>query len=209
MKTIVWDYNGTILDDVGIAVRIENEMLKKRGLFAGYTVEDYRNLFDIPMENYYRKIGYTFTTESFEDIGVEFYHLYDHYFSECKLNEGIQNKLEEAVRKGYQNVILSSCAHENLVKQCKQLNIDSYFKEIMGVDNYIGGSKVEIGRNWLQKNQIDPDECIYIGDTNADYETAKALNIEKIYLISQGHQSYERLKKLHTHTYQSILEVNL
>ena len=85
MKTIIWDYNGTILNDVSIAVKIENEMLLRRGLKADYTLEDYKSLFNVPMEDYYRQIGYTFENESFHDVGVEFYDLYEKYFSECTL----------------------------------------------------------------------------------------------------------------------------
>lgn len=68
MKTIIWDYNGTILNDVSIAVKIENEMLLRRGLKADYTLEDYKSLFNVPMEDYYRQIGYTFENESFHDV---------------------------------------------------------------------------------------------------------------------------------------------
>lgn len=99
MKTIVWDYNGTILNDVSVAVKIENEMLLRRGLKADYTLEDYKSLFNVPMEDYYRQIGYTFENESIHDVGVEFYGLYEKYFSECTLNKGVLDKLQEAKRK--------------------------------------------------------------------------------------------------------------
>ncbi len=209
MKTVIWDYNGTIINDVGIAVKIENEMLEKRGLKHNYSLEDYRSLFDTPMEDYYRQIGYTFENETFHDVGVEFYALYDKYFYECSIHEGVINKFNEALIKGYTNIILSSCEQKKLLKQCHELQIDSYFQDIMGVDNLVSGSKVENGLRWLENNQTNGDECIYIGDTNADYLTAKALHIKQIYLVSNGHQSYERLKKLHHNTVRSIEEVLL
>ncbi len=209
MKTVIWDYNGTIINDVNIAVKIENEMLEKRGLKHDYSLEDYQSLFDTPMEDYYRKIGYTFEEETFDDIGVEFYALYDQYFPECSLNVGILDKLEESLKKGYTNIILSSCEHHKLLDQCNQLKITSYFEDIMGVDNLVSGSKVEIGLRWLESHQTKPEECIYIGDTNADYITAQALGIQNLYLVSKGHQSYERLKKLHHNTVKSVKEVIL
>ena len=48
MKTIIWDYNGTILNDVGISVKIENEMLERRGLKHDYSLEDYK----IPLQHH-------------------------------------------------------------------------------------------------------------------------------------------------------------
>ena len=31
MKTLIWDYNGTILDDLDLCLKIENEMLLLSG----------------------------------------------------------------------------------------------------------------------------------------------------------------------------------
>lgn len=209
MKTIIWDYNGTIVDDVGIAVRIENEMLEERHLKSGYSIEEYKDLFDNPMENYYRKIGYTFENESFHDVGIEFYQRYDQYFPSCKLNEGILDKLQEAMQDGYRNIILSSCEHTKLIEQCESLNISHYFEDIMGVDNLIGGSKIDNGKRWMLEKRINSDDCMFIGDTNADYITAKTLGISNICLVSCGHQSFERLKKLHKNVCKSIKEIEL
>ena len=44
MKTIVWDFNGTIVDDTQICLDIENEMLKKRNMRHDYTIDEYRDL---------------------------------------------------------------------------------------------------------------------------------------------------------------------
>ncbi len=209
MKTIIWDYNGTILNDVGIAVRIENEMLEERGLKAGYSIDEYKALFDNPMENYYRKIGYTFENESFHDVGIEFYQLYDKYFPACSLNQGIEEKLKESIQKGYQNIILSSCEHTKLVEQCQKLNIAQYFQAVIGVNNLIGGSKIANGRQWMKETHSNPKDCIFIGDTNADYETANQLGIEEIYLVSTGHQSFARLKKLHNNVITTVKEIKL
>ena len=127
MKTIIWDYNGTILNDVSIAVKIENEMLLRRGLKADYTLDDYKSLFSVPMEDYYRKIGYTFKNESFHDAGVEFYGLYEKYFSECTLNKGVLDKLQEAKEKGYQNIILSSQIGQRMNSVCAATSFPQSF----------------------------------------------------------------------------------
>lgn len=206
---MIWDYNGTILNDVQLSVDIENKMLERRHLKAGYTLDTYRDLYNVPMVDYYKKLGYTFENETFEEVGKEFYDLYDSNFDQCKLNEGILDTLQEAIEKGYQNVILSSCAHDLLVKQCELLGIDQYFVEIVGVDNLIGGSKVDNGKALLKKLGVNVDECVYIGDTNADYETAAEIGVKNIYLVAQGHQSFERLQKLHPNTVHSVKEVVL
>lgn len=209
MKTIIWDYNGTILDDVGITLRIENQMLDKRGMKSNYSVDEYKDVFDTDMLKYYKWLGYTFENETFEDVCVEFNKYYDEYFNECSLNEGILDALKDSKEKGYTNIILSSCSHDKLVSQCKELGIDTYFEKIMGIDNLLGGSKVYVGKEWMESNHIDPNDCMYIGDTNADYNTASELGVTNIYLVSKGHQSYNRLKELHPNVFHSVKEIIL
>lgn len=209
MKTVIWDYNGTILNDAEMSLKIENEMLEKRGLKAGYTLEDYKNLFDMPMLDYYKKIGYTFENESFDDVALEFYDFYDRYFDMCGLNEGVLEKLELSKSKGYRNIILSSCHQDKLKEQCEKLGISDYFEAIIGVDNYVSTSKTDNGKKWMEENSVNACDCVFIGDTSADYATACALGIHDIYLICQGHQSYERLKALHPNTFHSLKEIHI
>lgn len=209
MKTIIWDYNGTIIDDTEISVIAENRMLKERGLKYGYSVEDYRAMFSLPMEDYYRKLGYTFKNESFHDVAKEFNDIYDDLFDQCSLCKGVKEKLTEAEDKGYQNVILSSCEDKKLHEQCITLGIASYFKEIMGIDNLLGGSKIDIGKHWMIRSGVMPDECLYFGDTSADYETAEALGITNIILVASGHQSYSRLRNITDHVVHDLTEVVL
>lgn len=51
---IVWDWNGTLLRDVGICIETANEMLAERGLAPLQCVEDYRRVFTFPVIEYYR-----------------------------------------------------------------------------------------------------------------------------------------------------------
>ncbi|MBQ6533170.1 MAG: HAD family hydrolase, partial [Solobacterium sp.] len=61
MKTVIWDYNGTILDDLDICLQIENEMLKERRMPAWpVDRETYLDHFGFPVIDYYYYIGYTF-----------------------------------------------------------------------------------------------------------------------------------------------------
>lgn len=209
MNTIIWDYNGTIIDDVDISVKIENQMLQERHLKAGYTKEQYRQLFCYPIIDYYYKIGYTFQSESYAEMAEEFNALYDKYFDQCGLCEGFQETIQKSIARGYRNVILSACEDNLLKQQCCQLGIDSCFDEIFGIDNKLAGSKVDMAKDWMNHSDVDPRECIYFGDTTHDLETARAIGIERCILIAQGHQSYEILKETGAEVKHSLKEVKL
>lgn len=209
MKTYIFDYNGTILDDAQISVDCENVMLKDRGLPYGYSLQDYRNMYDNDMVSYYKRLGYTFESETFADVADEFTQLYLQRFDQCKLCEGVMDLLE-AIRANHdQCVILSSCHDGLLHEQCDALGISEYFIEIMGIDNYLGGSKVEIGKHWMIRSGVWPEDCVYFGDTLADLHTANAIGVENMVFVSTGHQSYERLVKANSHTIRSLKEYKL
>lgn len=209
MKTYIFDYNGTILNDAGIAVKIENIMLAQRNLPSDYTLDDYRSMFDTDMINYYRQIGYTFETETFEDVARQFNALYQQMFDKCNLCEGVLPLLQQINKNHDQAVILSSCQDVMLKKQCDLLGISHYFREIMGIDDFLAGSKVEIAKHWMIRSAVRPEDCVYFGDTLADYNTAKAIGVENIILVSSGHQSYVRLKQVCPYTIHSLKEYTL
>ena len=70
-KHIIWDWNGTLLDDAWLCVDIMDSMLKERSL-GTLTLDRYQRLFEFPVIDYYRKLGFDFTKESFEKTGTEF-----------------------------------------------------------------------------------------------------------------------------------------
>lgn len=209
IKTIIWDYNGTIIDDVGLCLKIENYMLEERHMKHDWTLEQYRNLFGFPVKNYYKKIGYTFEKESYEDISVEFNELYDQYFDTLTLCEGFEEKIQEAIHQDWQNVIISASREDKLKAQCRMLGIDSYFTEIMGTSNLLAGSKVDMAKKWMKNSLIQSDDCIYIGDTDHDAETAVAIGVSKCILVASGHQSRSVLEKTGQTVVNSLKEVVL
>ena len=75
---------------------IENEMLKKRGMEKyPVTKQDYLNTFSFPVINYYYHIGYTFDTESYEEVSLEFNQEYDRRFDECSLMDDFISTVEK------------------------------------------------------------------------------------------------------------------
>ena len=210
MKTLIWDFNGTILDDVKLCISIENDMLKRRGM-KKYPVDikEYQDYFSFPVINYYYYIGYTFEDETYEDVSLEFNQAYDARFSETKLMDDFLETIQRAKKLSYRNVILSASRHDKLIHQCKLLGIEQYFDEILGIDNMLAGSKVEMAKQWMNKSNVTPQECKYIGDSVHDMEVAQALGIDDFTLLSKGHQSYEVLRKATDRVVHQLSEVNL
>ena len=186
---IIWDWNGTLLDDVDWCISRINTMLKKRGLSA-LDAKTYRRIFGFPIIDYYRRAGFDFDKEPFEKLAVEYIELYHSEESNALLFQGAEEMLAAFQRQGIRQVILSASETGNLLSQMKPFGIRSYFDEILGVSDILGGGKIEAGREYILRAR--PERAVLIGDTVHDKEVADALGADCI-LIAAGHQSKETL----------------
>jgi len=73
--TIIWDWNGTLLNDAELCVECMNKVLSKRNM-QQIDVNDYRKLFTFPVVDYYNAIGFDFSKEDFEVPAMEFINQY-------------------------------------------------------------------------------------------------------------------------------------
>ena len=54
---ILWDWNGTIVDDLNINFKIINQLLKERNL-PTITLQRYKEIFTFPIIEFYRSAGF-------------------------------------------------------------------------------------------------------------------------------------------------------
>ena len=83
-KHIIWDWNGTLFDDAWLCVDIMNGMLARWDL-PPVTPASYEALFDFPVRDYYRTIGWDFSVVPFETLSDEFISTYYRRMNECPL----------------------------------------------------------------------------------------------------------------------------
>jgi phosphoglycolate phosphatase len=202
---IIWDWNGTLLDDAWLCVDIMNGMLASRGLRLR-TVEDYRSIFDFPVKDYYEKLGYDFTKEPFSDVGMEFMILYNQRQKESFLHSGVREVLPLFSQKGYKQFILSAREENELVTETRDLGVDQFFSGIYGLDDHYAHGKNDVGARMLKEIRVSSEKLVFFGDTCHDAEVAEELGIDCI-LIPNGHNSMERLEALQLPIVSSLLEL--
>lgn len=190
--TIIWDFNGTLLNDVETGIRTENTLLARRGMPLLRDVAHYRSVFCFPIIEYYKKVGFDFDKEPYSAIAVEWVAEYMKNVVHAPLYDGVLDTLEILRRRGLPQVILSATELEMLTGQLKTLGIYDYFDDVLGLDNIEAYSKVEIGVRWMQWAR--PVRALFVGDTEHDAETAASMGVDCV-LIPNGHQSEETLKK--------------
>ena len=190
-NTVIWDWNGTLFDDVDWCIEVLNSMLTKRGLNTVVGVPEYHAVFCFPVIDYYRKVGFDFEQEPFEVLAAEFiekYHSNDR--NKCSLFHGVSKVLTYIKSMGIQQVILSASKMNYLEMQVGYYDIRDNFAELLGLSDFYAASKISIGLDYIKSQNTT--SVLLVGDTKHDYEVAEALGI-KCVLVPNGHQSRETL----------------
>ena len=193
IEYIIWDWNGTLLNDVESCIVAMNKLLTRRNL-PNINIDTYRKIFGFPVQAYYEKLGFDFQKESFDIPAMEFIDEYMKLVPHCPLFQDSIELLNWFDQNNYKQLILSAMEHEKLNELLIQKNIKRYFNNVAGLNHDYATSKIEIGYELIYEEGILPSLCCIIGDTTHDYEVANALGCECV-LVCQGHQSKERLQK--------------
>lgn len=189
---IIWDWNGTLLDDILHSVATINGLLKRRGI-PELSLGRYKDVFSFPVKDYYEKIGFDFSKEPFEIPAREFIDAYNSGVSDCALHDQAVATLEFFRQQNFQQFIVSAMQQETLDQCIEHYRIGQYFERVSGLDNHYAASKIENARQMIADLQLNPAELILIGDTIHDFEVASELGCRCI-LVTCGHQSREVLQ---------------
>ena len=190
MPNIIWDWNGTLLDDMDVCIHSMNVVLNKYNIKPLENRNDYKSKFAFPIENYYSNLGFDFKKVPFDILAGEFISIYQPASKKCSLISNAEDVIETIAGKGLSQIVLSASKQDYLKQQVSRFNVSKYFKEMLGINNILARSKIEIGKKWIEENRIDTNELIVIGDTFHDYEVAKAFDCKCI-IYTNGHQLIE------------------
>ena len=205
LNHIIWDWNGTLLDDVWLCTDIINHLLEKYNL-PTITIEKYKELFDFPVKGYYQKLGFDFKKVPFEKVGTEFIEIYNKRVRECKLQKDAEHVLKHYHSWEVPQSILSARKQEELESDLEFYGLTKYVTNIVGLKNHYASGKLENAKKLLKKIGEKPADILIIGDTTHDFEIAKKLRLKRI-ILDIGHQSSARLKKLDAIIHTNLYEV--
>lgn len=188
--TIFWDWNGTILDDLALVIRLNNLVFTRHG-YRHTSVEEYRCLFRFPVRDYYTDLGVA--EEDFPVIAREWNDLYVRNFAENTLTQGVVDALHRFKAAGFRQVILSASQVDQLRAQVASFpELEGMFDDVLGLGDVYAVSKVQLAKDYLRAQGMDPQDAVFVGDTTHDAEVARAVGC-RCFLRSGGHQVDEVL----------------
>ena len=191
-KNIIWDYNGTIIDDAQLAVDAENILLRQYGK-PQIDMDFYLKECEMPIINFYKKIYDDLESMDFSKLAKEFVNNYDMLFDNAEVFPEVEEMIEKLHKQGYRQAVISGFETNRLKSSLDKFGLSRYFEFMSGADDIACGDKSERAVQALKAYGFDPHNTLFIGDMYHDYEAAFKSGADCV-LIAKGHQGKQVLE---------------
>ncbi len=203
-KYIFWDFNGTVIDDVGNALACVNDLLTRKNR-PHITLSEYYNYVETPIVGFYHHILPPEEID-FDEISRDYHRDYARHINQTHLAEGVSDLLHTLKNKGVSQYIVTANQKDEVIDLLKKFDIYDCFDAVLGADNTLAESKIHRAKAFYDKLDINPNLALFVGDTLHDLETANALGIDCV-LVDYGHQGKKLLSEHKAFSVPSIKEV--
>ncbi len=182
---VIWDFNGTIYDDVNAGLQSANRLLRAHGLCEIGSIEEYRAVFGFPIIDYYRRMGFDFEQTPYDALANEWIPYYMEATRDATVYPAVMRLLSDIKERGIAQILLSATEHRMLCEQLENLQLRDYFDEVLGQDTIHAHGKQAIGLAWRERHS--EARLLLVGDTAHDAQVAAAMGADCA-LIACGHQ---------------------
>ncbi|MEU6502405.1 HAD hydrolase-like protein [Streptomyces californicus] len=188
---LVWDWNGTLLDDTYAVVRATNAAFAEVEL-EPITPEQYREMYTIPIPRFYERVLGRLPTEAeWERMDGVFHRYYAEQRTACGLTAGADELLHGWQRAGRSQSLLSMYGHEQLVPVVRGYGIEPRFVRVEGRRGPSGGSKaLHMERHFEALAGVDgivPENAVVIGDALDDAVAAAHVGARAVLYTGGSH----------------------
>ncbi len=205
LKTIIWDFNGTLVDDAPLVLALNNRVFPRYGAKPFKDMAHYLKAFRFPIREYYRDIGVK--DELFDAAAMAWSAGYKELAPSFPLRQGVLEAVAAFQRAGLNQVVISASELAFLNIQLSYYpELTGVFSAVLGLDNIYATSKTHLAIGYMAQNGLSPSEAILIGDTLHDAEVAGGTGCQCI-LVKGGHQSEQTLLTAGVPVLESLYEV--
>ena len=204
-KHIVWDWNGTLIDDVSLCVNVLNELLSDYEL-PEISIEFYRSNFSFPVSEFYKRISLPFSGHEFSRISHSFISKYRQKWTACSLQPNVIKILDVLNKLGLQQSILSAGNQIDVNMFVNHFGLDGYLCQILGTDNIKAEGKIQLGQKFFSTSSLESDEILFVGDTLHDLEVGNHIGCRTL-LFSKGHNSKSLISNNNAYVIDDLMEI--
>ncbi|TQK44923.1 phosphoglycolate phosphatase-like HAD superfamily hydrolase [Streptomyces sp. SLBN-118] len=186
---LVWDWNGTLLDDITAVIGATNAAFEEIGL-EPITLERYRQMYCVPIPLFYERLmGRLPSDAEWEVMDEAFHRHYSEHRIGCLLTEGVEELLHEWRLAGRSQSLLSMYVHEELVPVVRGYGIEDHFIRVDGRTGPSGGTKaLHMERHLAALGGFAaPDRTVVIGDAVDDAVAAAHVGARAVLYTGGSH----------------------
>ncbi|MFD8014514.1 HAD family hydrolase [Streptomyces sp. NPDC058955] len=204
-KHLVWDWNGTLLDDIGAVIGATNAAFAELGL-EPITLERYRELYTVPIPKFYERLmGRLPTDAEWLLMDGTFHRHYWERAEGCGLTTGAAELLASRQAAGGTQSLLSLAPHAELLPLVRRHGIAERFVRVDGrTDRSTEGKSANMVRH-LEALAVPAERIVVIGDA-ADDAVAAAHVGAKAVLFTGGSHSRASLERVGVPVVDSLEE---
>jgi phosphoglycolate phosphatase-like HAD superfamily hydrolase len=193
-RHIVWDWNGTILDDNDAVVAAVNKVCAAFGR-QDIDIDQWRAIYSRPLSRCYeRLLECRLTDQDWARIDDLYHNAYRELLHTCRLAQGVPDVLRNWEAQGRTQSLLSMWFHDELVPLVSQLGLGELFVRIDGLQKSVGGdTKAQHLEQHLSAIALDADEVVLIGDVVDDARAAEQVGAQCV-LLTTGVMSRDKLE---------------
>ncbi|HEX5118965.1 MAG TPA: HAD family hydrolase [Pseudonocardiaceae bacterium] len=186
VRHVVWDWNGTILDDNDAAVAAVNAVCAAYGR-APVDLEHWRSIYRRPIQDCYADLfGRAISAEDWADIDRRYHDAYRALLATTRLSPGIPDELRRWRAAGGTQSLLSMWFHDELVPMVSEHGLAELFLRVDGLRTAVGGhGKTDHLREHLAALDLDPADVLLVGDVLDDAVAAEAVGTRCV-LVATG-----------------------
>jgi phosphoglycolate phosphatase-like HAD superfamily hydrolase len=203
VKHLVWDWNGTLLNDLALVVAATNVALTSAG-GQPVTEDEHRRDFRRPIIDYYGSLlGRPVDTDEFARMDTIFHDEYRAGLRQVALATDARTAI--GAWSGTQS-LLSMWFHEELVPTVDEFGLTPHFARIDGLRTAIGGGfKAGHLAAHLEALGVEGAETVLIGDSVDDAHAAASAGARCV-LYSGGFTDAAKLREVGVPVAGSLLE---
>jgi len=181
MRHVVWDWNGTLFDDLEIVVASVNVSLRSVGA-PPIDADGYRAVYQRPLDRFYEALlGRPVLPDEMAAIDRDFHDAYHALLDQARLTVDARRAVDLVECRGQTQSVLSMWWHERLVPAVRYFELEDYMLAVDGHRGPPGASKHDhLARHVEQLTRLFPGRVLreaitVIGDVTDDADAARAV----------------------------------
>lgn len=184
---LVWDWNGTLLDDLGIVVRAVNRSIAAFGLNP-IDADVYRDHYTRPVRHFYDHLfGRTVSDEEWLRLNTTFHETYFRLASDVDLAPGARDAMRQLHEAGWTQSLLSMSPQDWLEGIVDRLGLTDWFEMVDGLSGPTGGLKATHLEVHLGTLEIEGSRVVVVGDTPDDVAAARHVGAHPVLFHGGSH----------------------